>query len=116
MRFPGHAVPTGARIPAETGDDRTRFNAARDLKAYAGSAPVTRESSKSRRVRHHQVKNSRSAATGRHWAFAALTARCPRPPPQPSTGRRRPLLRGPPPPVQPHARSAPPEPDLPSEI
>lgn len=79
MRFPGHAVPTGARIPAETGDDRTRFNAARDLKAYAGSAPVTRESSKSRRVRHHRVKNSRSAATGRHWAFAALTSRCPRP-------------------------------------
>ncbi|MEV7600048.1 IS110 family transposase [Kitasatospora sp. NPDC089797] len=72
--FPGLAVLTGARILAEIGDDRTRFDTARDLKAYAGSAPVTRESGKSRRVSHRRIKNSRLAATGRHWAFAALTA------------------------------------------
>jgi transposase len=59
---------------AEIGDDRTRFATGRDLKAYAGSAPVTRESGKSRRVSHRRIKNSRLAATGRHWAFAALTA------------------------------------------
>ncbi|GAB3129083.1 IS110 family transposase [Streptomyces calidiresistens] len=72
--FPGLAVLTGARILAEIGDDRTRFDTARDLKAYAGSAPVTRESGRSRRVSHRRIKNSRLAATGRHWAFAALTA------------------------------------------
>lgn len=65
---------SGARILAEIGDYRTRFGTARDLKAYAGSAPVTRESGKSRRVSHRRIKNSRLAETGRHWAFAALTA------------------------------------------
>ncbi|MFE9688138.1 IS110 family transposase, partial [Streptomyces sp. NPDC006285] len=72
--FPGLAVLTGARMLAEIGDDRTRFETGRDLKAYAGSAPVTRESGKSRYVSHRRIKNSRLAATGRHWAFAALTA------------------------------------------
>ncbi|AGP51725.1 hypothetical protein M271_00430 [Streptomyces rapamycinicus NRRL 5491] len=72
--FPGLAILTGARILAEIGDDRSRFGQARDLKDYAGSAPVTRESGKSRRVTHRRIKNSRLAATGRHWAFAALTA------------------------------------------
>ncbi|WP_037603643.1 IS110 family RNA-guided transposase [Streptacidiphilus rugosus] len=72
--FPGLAVLTGARILAEIGDDRTRFDTARNLKAYAGSAPVTRESGRSRQVNHRRIKNSRLAATGRHWAFAALTA------------------------------------------
>lgn len=72
--FPGLAVLTVARILAEIGDDRTRFDSARNLKAYAGSAPVTRESGRSRQVNHRRIKNSRLAATGRHWAFAALTA------------------------------------------
>jgi transposase len=72
--FPGLATLTGARILAEIGDDRTRFERPGDLKAYAGSAPVTRESGKTRRVTHRRIKNSRLAATGRHWAFAALTA------------------------------------------
>lgn len=72
--FPGLAVLTCARILAEIGDDRTRFDTARDLKAYAGSAPVTRESGKSRRVSHRRIKDRRLAETGRHWAFAALTA------------------------------------------
>lgn len=74
ISFPGLAVLTGARILAEIGDDRTRFDTARNLKAYAGSAPVTRESGRSRQVNHRRIKNSRLAATGRHWAFAALTA------------------------------------------
>ncbi|WP_329167165.1 IS110 family transposase (plasmid) [Streptomyces sp. NBC_01717] len=55
-------------------DDRTRFETGQDLKAYAGSAPVTRESGKSRCVSQRRIKNSRLAATGRHWAFSALTA------------------------------------------
>lgn len=72
--FPGLGMLTGARVLAEIGDDRSRFATARNLKAYAGSAPVTRESGKTRHVSHRRIKNSRLAATGRHWAFAALTA------------------------------------------
>lgn len=72
--FPGIGALTGARVLAEIGDDRSRFQDARGLKAYAGSAPVTRASGKSRSVTHRRVKNSRLAAAGYTWAFAALTA------------------------------------------
>jgi transposase len=72
--FPGIGALTGARVLAEIGDDRSRFQDARGLKAYAGSAPVTRSSGKSRSVTHRRVKNSRLAAAGYIWAFAALTA------------------------------------------
>ena len=44
---PGLGPLTGARLLAEIGDDRSRFSDARALKAYAGSAPVTRASGKS---------------------------------------------------------------------
>jgi transposase len=44
--FPGVGTLTGARILAEIGDDRSRFTDARNLRAYAGSAPVTRASEK----------------------------------------------------------------------
>ncbi len=43
--LPGLGSLTGARVLAEIGDDRSRFTTARSLKAYAGSAPVTRASS-----------------------------------------------------------------------
>ena len=71
---PGLGELTGARVLAEIGDDRARFSDARALKAYAGSAPVTRASGKSRSVIHRRIKNQRLAATGYLWAFAALTA------------------------------------------
>jgi len=47
---------------------------ARALKAYAGSAPVTRASGRSRTVAHRRVKNQRLAAAGYVWAFATLIA------------------------------------------
>ena len=72
--FPGIGALTGARVLAEIGDDRSRFKDARGLKAYAGSAPVTRASGKSRSVTHRKVKNDRLAAAGYSWAFSALTA------------------------------------------
>lgn len=72
--FPGIGALTGARVLAEIGDDRSRFQDARGLKAYAGSAPITRSSGKSRSVTHRKVKNNRLAAAGYTWAFAALTA------------------------------------------
>jgi transposase len=62
---------TGARVLAEIGDDRTCFADACALKAYAGSAPVTRASGRSLSVTHRRVKNTRLAATGFIWAFAA---------------------------------------------
>ena len=71
--FPGLADSTGARVLAEIGDDRTRFADARALKAYAGSAPVTRASGRSWSVTHRRIKNDRLAAVGWIWAFAAAT-------------------------------------------
>src|SRR5271165_1627322 len=67
--FPGIGALTGARVLAEIGDDRSRFQDARGLKAYAGAAPVTRASGKSRSVIHRRVKNDRLAAAGYIWAF-----------------------------------------------
>jgi transposase len=72
--FPGLGPLTGARVLAETGDDRSRFADAKGLKAYAGAAPITRASGKTRAVVHRRVKNQRLAAVGYIWAFAALTA------------------------------------------
>ena len=72
--FPGLGALTGARVLAETGDDRSRFTDAKGLKAYAGAAPVTRASGKTRSVTRRHVKNNRLAAAGYTWAFSALTA------------------------------------------
>lgn len=69
--FTGLGDTTRARVLAEIGDDRTRFADARSLKAYAGSAPVTRTSGRSLSITHRRVKNDRLAATGFVWAFVA---------------------------------------------
>jgi transposase len=71
---PGLSTISGARLLGEIGDDPHRFTDARALKAYAGSAPVTRASGKTRLVLHRRAKNKRIAAVGYTWAFAALTA------------------------------------------
>src|SRR5207248_5328316 len=62
--FPGLADTAGARVLAEIGDDRDRFADARALKAFAGSAPVTRASGRSIVITHRRVKNDRLAAAG----------------------------------------------------
>jgi hypothetical protein len=72
--FPGLGALTGARVLAEIGDDRSRFQDAKGLKAYAGAAPITRASGKTRSVTHRRIKNNRLAAAGYTWAFSALTA------------------------------------------
>ncbi|QIS23421.1 IS110 family transposase [Nocardia terpenica] len=69
--FPGLADLAGARVLAEIGDDRARFGNARALKAYAGSAPVTRASGKTISVTRRRVKNDRLAAADWVWSFAA---------------------------------------------
>ena len=71
--FPGLADSTGARVLAEIGDDRVRFADARALKAYAGSAPVTRASGRSLSVTHRHIKNNRLANVGWMWAFTAAS-------------------------------------------
>lgn len=72
LSFPGLGVQLGARVLAEIGDDRARFADARSLKAYAGSAPVTRASGKKTYVGRRFVENDRLMAAGFLWAFAAL--------------------------------------------
>jgi len=72
--FPGLGSLTGARVLAEIGDDRSRFQDAKGLKAYAGAAPITRASGKSRSVTRRHIKNNRLNAAGYSWAFSALTA------------------------------------------
>ncbi len=72
--FPGLGALTGARVLAETGDDRSRFTDANGLKAYAGAAPITRASGKTLAVLHRRVKNQRLAAAGYSWAFSAISA------------------------------------------
>ena len=71
--FPGLADSTGARVLAEIGDDRCRFADARALKAYAGSAPVTRASGRSISFTHRHIKNNRLANVGWMWAFSAAS-------------------------------------------
>jgi transposase len=72
--FPGLGPLTGARVLAEIGDDRSRFQDAKGLKAYAGAAPITRASGKTRSVTVRRIKNNRLNAAGYLWAFSALTA------------------------------------------
>jgi transposase len=67
------AVSAGARALAEIGDDRSRFADARALKAYAGSAPVTRASGRSICISHRQIKNNRLANVGWMWAISAAS-------------------------------------------
>ena len=74
LSFPGMGIQLGARVLAEIGDDRARFADARALKAYAGSAPITRASGKKRFVGRRYIKNNRLTNAGHQWAFAALTA------------------------------------------
>ena len=71
---PGLGPLTAARVLAEVGDDHSRFRDARALKAYAGAAPVTRASGKTRAVMHRRIKNQRLADAGYRWTFTALTA------------------------------------------
>ena len=82
----------GRWVLAEIGDDRTRFTDARALKAYAGSAPVTRASGRSISITRHRVKNDRLNAVGFLWAFATL------PPPAPTTTADEPPVTSTPPP------------------
>lgn len=76
LSFPGLGVQLAARVLAEIGDDRSRFTDARALKAYAGSAPITRASGKKRYVGRRFIKNDRLISAGFLWSFSSLRASC----------------------------------------
>ena len=109
--FPGLADISGAIVLAEIGDDPARFADDRALQAFAGSAPVTRASGKSRTVTRRRTKNNRLAGIGYslgvHRRRPALTAA--RALPAAPRARRR-TPRSAAAPVQPDARPAAPLP------
>ncbi|MFD8217590.1 IS110 family transposase [Streptomyces sp. NPDC059697] len=74
LSFPGLGVQLAARVLAEIGDDHSPFADARALKAYAGSAPITRASGKKRYVGRRFIKNDRLITAGFLWAFSSLRA------------------------------------------
>jgi transposase len=62
----------GARILGEIDDDRTRFTDAKALKAFAGTAPVTRASGLKHSVSMRVVRNRRLCHAGYLWALPLL--------------------------------------------
>lgn len=70
---PGLGPVLAARILGEVGDDPTRFATAGGLRAFAGTAPVTRASGRSHHVMARKVRNKRLGDACHWWAFAMLT-------------------------------------------
>lgn len=70
---PGLGPILAARVLGEIGDDRHRFPTAQGLRAFAGTAPITRASGKMRIVKTRHVRNKRLGDACHWWAFAAIT-------------------------------------------
>lgn len=70
----GMGEVTAARVLGELGDDRTRFDSVRNVRAYAGTAPITRASGKSHIVNRRIVKNNRLAHGLYWWSFVVATS------------------------------------------
>jgi transposase len=70
---PGLGPVLGARLLSEIGDDPARFATAQALRAFAGTAPVTRASGRSSHVIARTIRNKRLADACHWWAFASLT-------------------------------------------
>ena len=71
--IPGMGEVTAARILGELGDDPTRFANVRSVRAYSGTAPITRASGKSHVVNRRVVKNNRLAHGLYWWSFNAAS-------------------------------------------
>jgi transposase len=71
--MPGLGPVLGARVLGELGDDPVRFDDVRGVRSFAGTAPITRASGRSRVVSSRRICNRRLADAGHWWAFAALT-------------------------------------------
>ena len=72
VSFPGIGPVLGARILAEIGDDRARFDTARGLKAFAGTAPVTRASGTKMHIGLRVVRNKRLNHAAYLWALPLI--------------------------------------------
>lgn len=70
----GMGEVTAARVLGELGDDHTRFDSVRSVRAYAGTAPITRASGKSHIVNRRIVKNNRLAHGLYWWSFSVATS------------------------------------------
>ncbi|HET9870982.1 MAG TPA: IS110 family transposase [Propionibacteriaceae bacterium] len=70
---PGLGPVLAGRVLAEVGDDPTRFTSADNLRAFAGTAPVTRASGRSHYVKARKVRNKRLGDACHWWAYATLT-------------------------------------------
>jgi transposase len=70
---PGLGPVLAARLLAEIGDDPNRFATASGLCAFAGTAPITRASGRTKTVYARHIRNRRLGDACHWWAFAALT-------------------------------------------
>lgn len=70
---PGLGTVLAGRILGEAGDDPARFETAANLRAFAGTAPVTRASGRSSYVKARKVRNKRLGDACHWWAFSTLT-------------------------------------------
>ncbi len=70
---PGLGPILAARILGEVGDDLARFESPANLRAFAGTAPVTRASGRSSYVKARKVRNKRLGDACHWWAFSTLT-------------------------------------------
>jgi transposase len=70
---PGLGSVLAARILGEVGDDLARFDSPANLRAFAGTAPVTRASGRSSYVKARKVRNKRLGDACHWWAFSTLT-------------------------------------------
>lgn len=107
LSMPGIGEITGARVPAEFGDDPTRYTSAKARKNYAGTSPVTRASGRTHSagpIRPQQPARRRPATSGVLLA-AELTRR---PPLLRQTARPRPRLQPRPAPTRQPPRRHPP--------
>jgi transposase len=69
---PGLRPILAARVLAEIGDDPARFATADGLRAFAGTAPITKASGRSKVVKARQVRNKRLADAVHWWASRQL--------------------------------------------
>lgn len=76
-RFSPPATPK-ARLQTgllgELGDDLDRFDNLRNIRAFSGTSPVTKQSGGSISIRRRHIKNNRVAHASFMWAFALLKA------------------------------------------
>lgn len=70
---PGLGPLLAARVLAEIGDDAERFTSPSGLRAFAGTAPITRASGRSHYVKARKVRNKRLGDACHWWAFSMLT-------------------------------------------